>query len=82
MGSKQSTKGSKTPKTVGSLKPTSKSKKTKKSESMAPDVIDITKSGGDEAKTQLRHKKRSTTSRLHPIWQDFTCGGVGQDRLS
>ena len=67
MGSKQSTQGSKIPKIVGSLKQTLKSKKTKKSERTARDVIDIMKPGGDEAKAQLRHKKRSTTSRLHPI---------------
>ena len=56
-GLKHSTWGSKTPKTVGSLKPASKSKKTKKSKSTAPEVIDITKPGGDKVKTKLWHAK-------------------------
>ena len=34
-----------------------KSKKTKKSKSTAPEVIDITKPGGDKVKIQLRHAK-------------------------
>ena len=57
MGLKQSTQGLRTPKTVSSPKPALKSKKTKKSESMAPEVIDIMKPGGGEAKTQLKHEE-------------------------
>ena len=44
-------------KTTSSLKPALKSKKTKKSECTAPEVIDITKPGSDEANIQLRHAK-------------------------
>ena len=57
MGWKQGTQGWKTLKTIGSLKLASKSKKTKKSESMAPQVIDIMKPGSDGTKTQLGHKE-------------------------
>ena len=44
-------------KTRSSLKPAPKSKKTKKSKGTAPEVIDITKPGSDEANIQLRHAK-------------------------
>ena len=54
MGLKQGTHGSKT---VGSPKPTLKSRKPKKSKSTAPEVINIMKPGGDKAKIQLRHTK-------------------------
>ena len=54
MGLKQGTHASKT---VGSLKPAPKSKKPKKSEGMAPKVIDIMKPVDDEVKIQLKYAK-------------------------
>ena len=57
MGLKQSTQGLKTLKTIGSPKSASKLKKTKKSESMAPEMIDIMKPGSDKTKAQLRCKE-------------------------
>ena len=55
--SKQGTQGSKTLKTIGSPKLALKSKETKKSESMVPEVINIMKPGSDKTKTQLRHEE-------------------------
>ena len=53
-GSKQGIHGLKT---VGSLKPVSKSKKPKKSEVTVPKVIDIMKPEGDRVKVQLKYTK-------------------------
>ena len=44
-------------KTTSSPKPAPKSKKTKKSEGTAPEVIDITKPGSDKVNIQLRYAK-------------------------
>ena len=51
VGSRQGTHGSKT---TSSLKPAQKSKKTKKSEGTAPEVIDIMKPGSGKANIELR----------------------------